>query len=360
MDAYTPAADRYATMTYQRCGASGLRLPALAFGMWHGFGELDAFARQRALVRKAFDLGITHFDLANTYGPPFGAGEETFARILKADLAAHRDELIIATKAGHRRPETPASPYQWDGSRKTLLASLDQSLRRLGLDYVDIFYLHQPDAETPLEESMGALSQAVRQGKALYVGIDRQPPEQARAAARILRELGTPCLIGLEGYSLFTRGPEAGLLPTLHEEGIGFMAFSPLFQGLLTDKYLGAVPEDSRMARPRGYGGTLDAKWLWPEAMDQLRGLNAIAQRRGQTLAQMAIAWVLRDPRVTAAVIGASRPEQLDANVGALRNRAFSAEELAAIDEALHAPERARAAARAQAAPTRASPSASR
>jgi L-glyceraldehyde 3-phosphate reductase len=330
-------------MTYQRCGASGLRLPALAFGMWHGFGELDPFDRQRGLVRKAFDLGITHFDLANTYGPPFGAGEETFGRIMRADLAAHRDEMIIATKAGHCRPDTPSCPYRWDGSRKTLLASLDQSLRRLGLDYVDIFYLHQPDAQTPLEESMSALSQAVRQGKALYVGIDRQPPEQARAAARILREMGTPCLIELDGYSLFTRGPEQGLLQMLHEDGVGFMAFSPLFQGLLTDKYLNAVPEESRMARPRGYGGTLDESWLWPEAKDQLRGLNAVAQRRGQTLAQMAIAWVLRDPRVTAAVIGASRPEQLEANVAALKNRTFSAEELAAIDEALLAPGRARA-----------------
>jgi L-glyceraldehyde 3-phosphate reductase len=337
-----PVPDRYASMTYQRCGASGLRLPALAFGMWHGFGELDPFERQRALVRKAFDLGITHFDLANTYGPPFGAAEETFARILRADFAAHRDEMIIATKAGHRRPDTPADPYRWDGSRKTLLACLDQSLRRLQLDYVDIFYLHQPDPETPLEESMAALSHAVRQGKALYVGIDNQPPEQARIAARLLREMGTPCLVELCGYSLFTREPERGLLQTLHEEGVGFMAYSPLFQGLLSDKYIDAVPRDSRMAQDRAYGGKLAPEWIWPEAMDQLRGLNAVAQRRGQTLSQMALAWVLRDPRVTAAMIGASRPEQLEANVAALQKRTFSTEELAAIEEALHAPERAR------------------
>ncbi len=324
---YLAAQERYDTMTYSTCGRSGLKLPALSLGLWHNFGNDTPFENGRAICRRAFDLGITHFDLANNYGPPPGSAEENFGKLLKTDFAPYRDEMIISSKAGYLM--WPGPYGQW-GSRKYLLASLDQSLTRLGLDYVDIFYSHRYDPDTPLEETMGALDSAVRQGKALYAGISSYGPEKTRAAAKILRELGTPCLIHQPSYSMLNRWIERdGLLPVLEEEGIGCIAFSPLAQGMLTDKYLKEVPEGSRATA----GKTLRPAFMTEENLAKVRGLNEIAQARGQSLAQMAIAWVLRDPRVTTALIGASRVAQVEDCVDALKHRAFSAEEQARIDE---------------------------
>ncbi|MPZ12629.1 MAG: L-glyceraldehyde 3-phosphate reductase [Kiloniellaceae bacterium] len=323
---YLADQERYETMTYNRCGRSGLRLPAISLGLWQNFGGDCAFETGRAICRRAFDLGVTHFDLANNYGPPPGSAEENFGRLLATDLKAHRDEMIVSTKAGY---EMWPGPYGSWGSRKYLLASLDQSLARLGLDYVDIFYSHRYDPDTPLEETMGALDAAVRQGKALYAGISSYGPEKTRAAAKILRALGTPCLIHQPSYSMFNRWIENdGLLPVLEEEGIGCIAFSPLAQGMLTDKYLKEVPQGSRATA----GKSLRPEFMTDENLEKVRGLNALARARGQSLAQMAIAWVLRDRRVTSALIGASRVVQVEDCVAALENRAFSAEELARID----------------------------
>ncbi|MEQ8356179.1 MAG: L-glyceraldehyde 3-phosphate reductase [Kiloniellaceae bacterium] len=324
---YLAHQERYETMIYNRCGRSGLRLPALSLGLWHNFGDDRSFETGRAICRRAFDLGITHFDLANNYGPPPGSAEANFGRLLKTDFAPYRDEMIISSKAGYLM--WPGPYGQW-GSRKYLLASLDQSLNRLGLDYVDIFYSHRYDPDTPLEETMGALDTAVRQGKALYAGISSYGPEKTRAAVKILRDLGTPCLIHQPSYSMFNRWIENdGLLPVLEEEGIGCIAFSPLAQGMLTDKYLKEVPEGSRAAADK----SLRPEFMTEANLEKVRGLNAIAEARGQSLAQMAIAWVLRDPRVTTALIGASRVAQVEDCVAALKKRDFSAEELAKIDE---------------------------
>ncbi len=326
---YTPANLRYATMPYTRCGRSGLKLPAISLGLWHNFGGADAFENQRSLLQRAFDLGITHFDLANNYGPPPGSAEENFGHILHQDFAAHRDELIISTKAGHLMWPGPYGDW---GSRKYLLASLNQSLHRMGLDYVDIFYSHRPDPETPLDETMSALTQAVRQGKALYVGLSNYSPEQTLAAAAILRNNGTPCLIHQPRYSMLSRQPEHGLLDTLATEGIGAIAFCPLAQGLLTNRYLAGIPADSRAASPSGF---LKRDQITPERLDQIRRLDAIAKARGQSLAQMAIAWVLRNTRITSALIGASRVAQLEENVNAVNGPKLAPEDLAGIDAIL-------------------------
>ena len=335
---YLADQERYDTMTYNRCGRSGLQLPALSLGLWHNFGDdrpfetgraicRRAFAdTARAMVRRAFDLGITHFDLANNYGPPPGSAEANFGELLRTDFAPYRDEMIISSKAGYLM--WPGPYGQW-GSRKYLLASLDQSLKRMGLDYVDIFYSHRYDPDTPLEETMGALDSAVRQGKALYVGISSYGPQKTRAAVKILRDLGTPCLIHQPSYSMLNRWIERdGLLPVLEEEGIGCIAFSPLAQGMLTDKYLKEVPEGSRATA----GKTLRPEFMTEENLAKVRGLDEIAKARGQSLAQMAIAWVLRDPRITTALIGASRVAQVEDCVAALDKRDFSSEELARID----------------------------
>jgi len=322
---YQAAADRYDSMPYRRCGRSGLRLPAISLGLWNNFGDDKPLATQRAIVRRAFDLGITHIDLANNYGPPAGSAERNFGRILREDLAAHRDELVISTKAGY---EMWPGPYGEWGSRKYLLASLDQSLSRIGLDYVDVFYSHRVDPHTPLEETMGALDSAVRQGKALYVGISSYSGPRTSEAVAILRRLGTPLLIHQPSYSLLNRWVEADLLDVVEHEGVGVIAFSPLAQGMLTDRYLGGIPEDSRAAKD----GFLRRDFINEENMARVRGLDEIARRRGQKLAQLAIAWVLRDPRVTSALIGASSVEQLETNVAALDQLAFSAEELAEIE----------------------------
>jgi L-glyceraldehyde 3-phosphate reductase len=316
-------------MSYRRCGRSGVRLPALSLGLWQNFGASVPFATARAMVLRAFDLGITHFDLANNYGEPPGSAEQTLGRLLASELAAHRDELIVSTKAGW--PMWPGPYGDW-GSRKYLLASLDQSLQRLGLDYVDIFYSHRLDPETPLEETMGALDRAVRSGKALYAGISAYPAAETRAAAAILERLGTPCLIHQPNYSLLNRGIEDDLLGVLEDEGIGCIAFSVLAQGALTGKYREGVPEGSRAADPTR---PFRRQYLEPAVQARVERLGAIAAARGQTLAQMAIAWVLRDPRVTSALIGASRGEQIDDAHGALTAREFGADELAAIDHAL-------------------------
>ena len=323
---YSPAADRYDTMKYNRCGRSGLLLPALSLGLWHNFGGDVPFELSRSLCRTAFDCGITHFDLANNYGPPPGSAEECFGRVLKTDFSAHRDELVISTKAGYRMWSGPYGEY---GSRKYLLSSLDQSLGRMGLDYVDIFYSHRFDPETPLEETMGALASAVAQGKALYAGISSYNSEMTRAAAAILRDLNTPCLIHQPSYSMINRWVERdGLLDTLEGEGIGSIAFSPLAQGMLTDKYLDGIPAESRAAQ----GKSLRRSFLSEVNIARIRALNGIAERRGQSLAQMAIAWVLRGGRVTTALIGASRPEQIIDSVRALDNPEFTEAELAEID----------------------------
>jgi L-glyceraldehyde 3-phosphate reductase len=325
---YSPAEERYDRMEYRRCGRSGLLLPAVSLGLWQNFGSDDPFERSRAIVRRAFDLGITHFDLANNYGPPYGSAEDTFGKLLRDDLAPYRDELVISSKAGW---DMWPGPYGDGGSRKYLLASLDQSLLRMGLEYVDIFYSHRPDPETPLEETMGALDTAVRQGKALYVGISQYSAEETRTAAEILRELGTPVLIHQPMYSLLNRWIEPDLLDVLGELGLGCIVFSPLAQGLLTDKYLEGVPSGSRASRP----GTLSSAELTPETVGRLQELNAIAQRRGQTLAQLAIAWVLRDARVTSALVGASSVAQLEANVAALDMLRLTPDELDEIERAV-------------------------
>jgi len=320
-----PADDRYDRMPYRRCGRSGLLLPAVSLGLWHNFGHDKSIESQRAILRRAFDLGITHFDLANNYGPPYGAAEENFGRVLATDFAGLRDELLISTKAGY---DMWPGPYGEWGSRKYLLSSLDQSLARLGLDYVDIFYSHRFDPDTPLEETMGALDAAVRQGKALYVGISSYSAERTREAAAILRDLGTPAVIHQPSYSMLNRWIEPELLDVLGEEGIGAIVFSPLAQGMLSTKYLDGVPEDSRAAE----GRYLTTDLITDEKLARIRALNEIAQRRGQALPQMAIAWTLRDPRVTSALIGASSVEQLEQNVAALDALDFSPEELDEID----------------------------
>jgi L-glyceraldehyde 3-phosphate reductase len=323
---YLPAADRYDAMIYNRCGRSGLKLPAISLGLWQNFGEDKSRANARAMCRTAFDLGITHFDLANNYGPPPGAAEETFGEILRTDFRGLRDEMVISTKAGYGM--WPGPYGEW-GSRKYLLSSLDQSLKRLGLDYVDIFYSHRFDPDTPLEETMSALDQAVRSGKALYAGISSYNSQRTREASAILRRLGTPCLIHQPSYSMINRWVEDdGLLDTLEGEGIGCIAFSPLAQGMLTDKYLGGVPEDSRAAK----AGSLKPTFVTEANIARIRAIHDVAVRRGQTLAQLALAWVLRGGRVTSALIGASRPEQIVDCVAALKRLDFTPEELAEID----------------------------
>jgi L-glyceraldehyde 3-phosphate reductase len=322
---YVPAPDRYEQMPYRRCGRSGIDLPQVSLGLWQNFGEDRPLEQSRAIVRRAFDLGITHFDLANNYGPPYGSAERVFGRILADDLRPYRDELIISTKAGY---DMWPGPYGDHGSRKYLLASLDQSLGRMGLDYVDIFYSHRFDPDTPLEETMGALDTAVKQGKALYAGISSYSAQRTAEAARILRDLGTPLLIHQPSYSLLNRWIEEDLLDVLGDEGIGAIVFSPLAQGLLTTKYLDGVPDDSRAAQD----GSFSRDLLTQETLDHVRALNAIARERGQSLAQMALAWTLRDPRVTSTLIGASSIRQLEENVGALEQTTFTDDELAAID----------------------------
>jgi L-glyceraldehyde 3-phosphate reductase len=322
---YLAADTRYDRMPYRRCGRWGLKLPAISLGLWQNFGGDTPFEQGRAIVRRAFDLGITHIDLANNYGPPYGSAEENFGTMMRKDLRPYRDELLISTKAGY---DMWPGPYGEWGSRKYVLASLDQSLQRMGLDYVDIFYSHRFDPDTPLEETMGALDTAVRRGKALYVGISSYSAERTREAATILRELGTPLLIHQPSYSMLNRWIENGLLDVLEKEGVGCIAFSPLAQGLLTDKYLGGIPDDSRAARE----GSLSSSMISDETMEKVRALNEIASRRGQTLAQLALAWTLRDPRVTSALVGASSTEQLEANVAALDRLDFGDDELAEID----------------------------
>ena len=327
---HAPDAERYdGRMTYRRCGRSGLALPAVSLGLWHNFGSVDPFDSARAMVLRAFDLGITHFDLANNYGPEPGSAEETFGRVLRRDLAAHRDEMVISTKAGYLMWP---GPYGNGGSRKYLLSSLDQSLSRLGVSYVDVFYHHRPDADTPLEESMLALDHAVRQGKALHVGLSNYDPEQTRAALAILRELRTPVVLHQPKYSMLVRTPEAGLFDVLTAAGLGCIVFSPLAQGLLTNRYLREVPADSRAAKPHG---ALREDAITPERRAQLLALNEIASARRQSLAQLAIAWVLRHPAVTSALVGASHVAQLEDTVKVLAAPALGAEELRAIDAAL-------------------------
>lgn len=326
MTVYVASDNRYETMQYNRCGRSGLKLPAISLGLWHNFGGVDTVSNSRAMLRRAFDLGITHFDLANNYGPPPGSAEETFGKIMREDLAPYRDELIISSKAGYRM--WPGPYGEW-GSRKYLVASLDQSLQRMGLDYVDIFYHHRPDPDTPLEETMRALDYIVRSGRALYVGISSYQPDQTRQAAKILRDLGTPCLIHQPSYHMFNRWIENGLLDAVGEEGIGCIPFSPLAQGLLTDKYLAGIPTDSRAAKPHG---ALKADQVTPEKVAKVQRLNELAQARGQTLAQMSLAWVLRHPQVTSALIGASKVAQIEDAAGTIKNLAFTAEELQTIE----------------------------
>jgi L-glyceraldehyde 3-phosphate reductase len=327
--AYSPAADRYDKVAYRRCGRSGLRLPAISLGLWHNFGGVDAFENGRAIVRRAFDRGVTHFDLANNYGPPPGSAEEAMGRILDFDLRPYRDELVISTKAGYLM--WPGPYGEW-GSRKYLLSSLEQSLRRLRLEYVDIFYSHRPDPETPLEETMMALDQAVRQGKALYAGISNYSAEQTAEAAGILRRLGTPCLIHQPRYSMFDRWIEKGLTAVLEKEGIGCIAFSPLAQGLLTDRYLGGIQPGSRASKPHGF---LRPEEVTADKVERARKLEAIAKARGQSLAQMALSWVLREPVVTSALIGASSVAQLEQNLAALDAPALEPEELSRIEAVL-------------------------
>ena len=323
---YIPAEDRYDKMVYRRCGKSGLKLPAVSLGLWHNFGEDTPHQTKRAICQTAFDLGITHFDLANNYGPPFGSAEEAFGQILKQDFAGYRDELIISSKAGY---DMWAGPYGEWGSRKYLIASCDQSLKRMGLDYVDIFYSHRFDPETPLEETMMALDHIVRSGRALYIGISSYNSQRTREAVAILKDLGTPLLIHQPSYNILNRWVEHdGLKDTLAELGVGSIAFTPLAQGILTKKYLGGIPETSRAAQ----GKSLDPATITPSALESVRALDALAQKRGQTLAQMAIAWVLREGGITTALIGASKPEQVIDCAGAIGNLDFTAAELAEID----------------------------
>jgi L-glyceraldehyde 3-phosphate reductase len=323
---YLASAERYDSMTYRRTGRSGLLLPAVSIGLWHNFGGVDTLENGRAMLRRAFDLGITHFDLANNYGPPPGSAEENFGRIFHDDFRPYRDELVLSTKAGYTMWEGPYGDW---GSRKYLLSSLDQSLKRMGVDYVDIYYSHRPDPNTPVEETMSALASAVHSGKALYAGISNYDAEQTARAVAILREMGTPCLIHQMKYSMFQRTPEKGLTDVLGKEGVGGIAFSPLAQGLLSDRYTHGIPSDSRASRPAGF---LRPKEITEERLAQIHALSDIAEKRGQTLAQMALAWVLRDTRITSVLIGASKVEQIDQNVAALTNLAFSEEELSRID----------------------------
>lgn len=330
MSAYVPASDRYDTMLYNRCGKSGIRLPAVSLGLWHNFGSIDNFENGRQIVRRAFDKGITHFDLANNYGPLPGSAEENFGAILQKDFKGYlRDELVISTKAGYLM--WPGPYGEW-GSRKYVLSSLDQSLRRMKLDYVDIFYSHRPDPETPIEETMGALDTAVRQGKALYVGLSNYSAEETKAALAVLKQLGTPCLIHQPKYSMFERWVEGGLLDVLEANGVGCIPFSPLAQGLLTDRYLKGIPEGSRASKPSGF---LKAEQITPATLDKIERLHAIAQKRGQSLAQMALAWLLKDKRITSVLIGASSVGQLDNNLGALDKVQFDAAELQEIESIL-------------------------
>ena len=329
MKEYLPEKTRYERMKYNRCGRSGLLLPALSLGLWHNFGDTDPFEKQREILRFAFDSGITHFDLANNYGPPEGSAEENFGRIFKKDFRPYRDELIISTKAGYYMWEGPYGDW---GSKKYLIASLDQSLKRMGLEYVDIFYQHRFDPNTPLEETMEALAQAVRQGKALYAGVSNYGPEQTRKASELLRQMGTKCLVHQPSYSMLNRWAEDGLQQVLEEEGIGTVVFSPLAQGLLTSKYLKGIPEDSRAMKSR----FLKKNDITEDLLSKIEELNKIAQRRGQSMAQMALSWVLRDGKVTSAIIGASRIEQISENVKVLDNLSFSREELTEIDDILN------------------------
>lgn len=320
---------RYEMMTYRRCGKSGLKLPAISLGLWHNFGGIDTYENGRAMIRRAFDLGITHFDLANNYGPPAGSAEETFGRILRDDFKAYRDEMIISTKAGYYM--WPGPYGEW-GSKKSLVASLDQSLMRLGLDYVDIYYHHRPDQDTPLEETMAALDLIVRQGKALYVGLSNYSPEMTIEASRILKRLGTPCLIHQPQYSMLGRAPEQGLIDVLQEEGIGSIAFSPLHKGILTDRYLNGIAADSRAAGPSVF---LNTSELTEELLAKVAELNDMAKERDQKLSQMALAWILRGGKITSALIGASKVSQIEDAVGAIHNLNFTDEELVRIDRIL-------------------------
>ncbi|MGY5353832.1 aldo/keto reductase [Wenyingzhuangia sp. IMCC45467] len=326
---YIPNPDRYNTMQYNRCGNSGVLLPKISLGLWHNFGFYDSFENARNILKKAFDLGITHLDLANNYGPPYGSAEENFGRILKKDFANHRDELFIASKAGY---DMWPGPYGNNGSKKYLVASLDQSLQRMGLDYVDVFYHHRPDIETPLEETMHALSLMVKQGKALYIGLSRYSPEETKAAQKILKDLGTPVLIHQSKYSMLERSVEAELLPTLLDEKIGSIVFSPLAQGLLTDKYLKGIPEGSRASKNNTY---LTADEV-PKTIGKIQQLNDVANQRGQKLSQMAVAWILTQPAISTVLVGASSPNQLAENVLALNNTDFSEEELQLINSILN------------------------
>ncbi|MFS0864938.1 L-glyceraldehyde 3-phosphate reductase [Fredinandcohnia sp. 179-A 10B2 NHS] len=326
---YLASESRYSDMKYNRVGKSGLQLPAISLGLWHNFGGVDSFENGRAMLRRAFDLGITHFDLANNYGPPPGSAEEMFGRMLKSDFAPYRDEMIISSKAGYHMWEGPYGDW---GSKKYLISSLDQSLKRMGLEYVDIFYHHRPDPNTPLEETMGALDQIVRQGKALYVGVSNYDATQTAEAVKILKELGTPLLIHQPSYSMFNRWIEDGLQDVLAENGVGSIAFTPLAQGLLTNKYLNGIPSDSRAARE---GTFLQKERVTEEVLQQVTQLNELAAERGQNLAQMALAWVLREGRVTSALIGASKVSQIEENVAALKNLTFTSEELTRIEDIL-------------------------
>ncbi len=326
---YLPSTERYKNMQYRRCGKSGIKLPAVSLGLWHNFGGVDVEENFRKILHLAFDSGITHFDLANNYGPPPGSAEENFGKLLKADFSGYRDEMIISSKAGYTMWDGPYGDW---GSKKYLVASLDQSLKRMGLDYVDIFYHHRPDPETPLEETMQALDLIVRQGKALYAGISNYPAEEAAKAIAMLKKLGTPCLIHQPKYSMFERWVEGGLLDVLEKEGVGCIPFSPLAQGLLTNKYLHGIPEDSRAHKSTGF---LQESQVTGERIDQVRKLNDIALQRGQTLAQMALSWLLKDPRVTSVLIGASRPAQLADSLKCLENIEFSGEELSKIESIL-------------------------
>ncbi len=326
---FKPSDSRYQNMIYNRCGASGLKLPALSLGLWHNFGNVDSFEIMESLIIRAFDLGITHFDLANNYGPPPGSAEENFGKILKKHFVPYRDEMIISSKAGYTMWPGPYGDF---GSRKYMISSLNQSLKRMGLEYVDIFYSHRPDPETPMEETMGALDTAVRSGKALYAGLSNYNPEQTRQAAAILKSLGTPCLIHQPKYSMLNRTPEEGLTDVLREEKIGSIVFSPLAQGLLTDKYLKEIPEDSRAAKEHGF---LQKETITVKLVKMLNDLDALAEKRDQSLAQMAIAWNLRIPEVTSVLVGASRVSQLEDSVKALNNLNFTGEELKEIDRIL-------------------------
>lgn len=326
---YVASPKRYKDMQYRRCGKSGIKLPAVSLGLWHNFGHVDVADNFRKILHLAFDSGITHFDLANNYGPPPGSAEENFGRILKQDLGAYRDEMIISSKAGYTMWDGPYGDW---GSKKYLVASLDQSLKRMGLEYVDIFYHHRPDPETPLEETMGALDLIVRQGKALYAGISNYPADEAAKAIDILRQLGTPCLIHQPKYSMFERWVEGGLLDVLAAEGVGCIPFSPLAQGMLTNKYLHGIPEDSRAAKATGF---LQTSQITAKRLEEIKKLDALAKQRGQTLAQMALSWILKNSRITSVLIGASKPEQLSDSLKCLDNIVFSSEELAEIEAIL-------------------------